>query len=134
MLKYSVLIRGRHDQPIRSVVLLLCPAADGPAMTGHLHYNLPDGTLYLGYDYDVVRLWKLPPEQILRAGLAALPLAPLANVSEQDLPGVTQTIHTGSTGKPRRARPRPTCWRRICWRGFGLTNPGSNNFFREPAP
>jgi len=94
MLKYSVLIRGRHDQPIRSVVLLLCPAADGPAMMGHLHYNLPDGTLYLGYHYDVVRLWKLPPEQILRAGLAALPLAPLANISEQDLPGVIQTINT----------------------------------------
>jgi predicted transposase YdaD len=92
MLKYAVLIRGRHDLPVRSVVLLLCPAADGPAMTGRLHYNLPDGTLYLGYYYDVVKLWGLPLEQILRAGLAALPLAPLADVSEQDLPGVIQTI------------------------------------------
>jgi predicted transposase YdaD len=42
-LLYHVLLRRRHKLPVRSVAILLRPAADGPAMTGELRYTLPDG-------------------------------------------------------------------------------------------
>jgi predicted transposase YdaD len=87
-LQYSVLLRRRHHLPVRSVIVLLRPAADGPAMTGRLQWRRPDGRSYLTFHYDIVRAWERTVEELLAGGLGTLPLAPLADVRQETLPGV----------------------------------------------
>jgi predicted transposase YdaD len=91
--RYNVLVNYRHRLPVQSVALLLCEDADGPVLTGLLQQKTPDGFIYHEFRYNVVRVWKLPASEILTGGLATLPLAPLANLKKEDLPGVIQAIH-----------------------------------------
>ncbi|MGA7499734.1 MAG: DUF4351 domain-containing protein [Isosphaeraceae bacterium] len=74
------------------MALLLCPDADGPAMTGLLQHRLPDGLIYHEFRYNVVRTWERPADEILAGGLAILPLAPLAKVKENELPTVIHAM------------------------------------------
>ena len=86
LLHYNVLLAFRHSLPVHSVAILLCPKADGKAMTGHVQAKLPHGKPYLEFDYDVIRLWQLKPEGILAGGVGTLPLLPLTRVARPDLP------------------------------------------------
>ena len=86
LLQYNVLFEVRHALPVRSVAILLCPKADGKAMTGHMQVKLPHGKPYLEFEYDVIRLWQLRPETILAGGVGTLPLMPLTRVARPDLP------------------------------------------------
>ena len=43
---------------------------------------------YLDFRYRTIRLWEQPVEPLLNGGLGTLPLAPISNVSEQELPEV----------------------------------------------
>src|SRR5439155_20388219 len=36
----------------------------------------------------VIRVWRLPAEQLLQGGVGTLPLAPISAVTEADLPGI----------------------------------------------
>ncbi len=90
--RYSILVHYRHRFPVVSIALLLCPDANGPAMTGVLQHRWPDGLVYHEFRYNVVRTWERPAEEILTGGLATLPLAPLARVTENDLPAVIQAM------------------------------------------
>jgi len=90
--RYNVLVNYRHRLPVQSMALLLCPDADGPAMTGLLQHRLPDGLIYHEFRYNVVRTWERPADEILSAGLATLPLAPLARVKENELPTVIHAM------------------------------------------
>ena len=42
----------------------------------------------------MVRVWQKPVEEGLVGGLGTLPLAPLANITEQELPGVIARMKT----------------------------------------
>lgn len=86
LLHYNVLLGIRHELPIRTLVILLRPVADGKELTGQVQWRLPHGRPYLAFDYELIRLWELPPEAILEGGLGTLPLAPLANVDRPKLP------------------------------------------------
>ena len=90
--RHNVLVNYRHRLPVQSVALLLCRDADGPGLKGLLQQVLPDGLIYHEFRYNVVRVWERPSHEILAGGLATLPLAPLANLSTKDLPGVIQAI------------------------------------------
>ena len=90
--RYNILVNYRHRLPVQSMALLLCPDADGPAMTGLLQQKLPDGLIYHEFRYNVVRTWERPADEILAGGLATLPLAPLARVNENDLPTVIHAM------------------------------------------
>jgi predicted transposase YdaD len=92
LLQYNVLLRRRHRLPVHSVVLLLRPRADGPALTGDLHLHLPDRPPYLTFSYEVVRAWRKPVTAVLAGGLAALPMAPLAEASPDALPEVIRQM------------------------------------------
>src|SRR5262245_4926015 len=91
-LKYNVLLGDRHRLPVRSAIVLLRPEANASALTGLLRRARPDGTVYLEFRYDVIRLWQLPVDQLLAGPIGALPLAPLADVTAEALPGVVQRI------------------------------------------
>ena len=90
--RYNILVNYRHRLPVQSMALLLCPDADGPAMTGLLQHKLPDGLVYHKFRYNVVRAWERPSDEILAGGLATLPLAPLARVNENELPTVIHAM------------------------------------------
>ena len=92
LLRYNVLLHGRHGLPVLSVVVLLRPEADGPAMTGVVEHRLPEGRRYLEFAYQIVRTWEKPVESVLAGGLATLPLAPLSAVSPEALPGVVERM------------------------------------------
>lgn len=79
MLLYNVLLTRRHLLPVRSITLLLRPKADGPLMTGELSRMFSSNNQpYLRFQYESLRLWQMPVEKVLAAGIGALPLAPLA--------------------------------------------------------
>lgn len=52
------------------------------------------------YNYRIVRLWTEDPEQYLNAGLALVPLARLADVREQSLPGLVQRMAARINAEP----------------------------------
>jgi hypothetical protein len=89
---YSTLLEWRHQVPVRTSVVLLRPAADGPELTGKLELRYPNGDVYDTFLYDVVRVWEQPVETVLTCGLTVLPLAPVSKVETEDVPGVLLAI------------------------------------------
>ena len=53
------------------------PGADGPALTGVLRQQSPDGRCRLEFCYHLVRAWQWDTEAILAGGMDLLPLASL---------------------------------------------------------
>jgi len=77
---------------VRSVIVLLRPAADGPELTGVFEQSFPGRDLNLLFGYDVIRIWLEPPETLLRAGLSVVPLAPVSNVAPDQLEAVVRGV------------------------------------------
>lgn len=91
---YNALLTYRYRQPVQSVLILLRPEADGTGVRGSASYQVPGGAGSLAFHYQVVRLWETPVETLLAGGLATLPLAPLAAVSEGSLPEVVRRMES----------------------------------------
>ena len=107
LLRYHVLLRYKHQVPVRSVVLLLRPRADGPGMGGTLTYGPEAGATdpapLLTFRYQLMRVWEQSADALLRGGLGTLPLAPLANVPRTDLPGIVRAMERRITGEATKA-------------------------------
>jgi hypothetical protein len=82
------LLEHRHGLLVRTVVVLLRRSADHPELTGTLERGFPGEPPYRVFRYHPVRVWQLPVDAFLQAGLGVVPLAPLADVPQADLPGV----------------------------------------------
>ena len=82
----------RHNLTVLTVVVLLRKEANSPHLTGSYQRKVPDGLQTNGYNYKVVRLWEDDPELYLNGHVALVPLAPLADVSTKELPGVVQRM------------------------------------------
>ena len=104
----QVALDHRHNLPVLTVLILLHKRANSPDLSGSYTRELPDGRLTNRYDYRVVRLWQEDPEPYLNGGLAVVPLAPLTNVAEADLPALVDRMH-------ERIGPEPTIHARILW-------------------
>jgi len=78
--------------PVHSTVVLLRPAADGPDVTGVYERRYRNGDVYDSFRYDVLRIWQRPVKEVLTAGLPVLPLAPVADVEPEQVPGVLVAI------------------------------------------
>ena len=93
LLRYNALLVGRHGWSVSSVVVLLRPAADGAELNGSYgDRHRIDGRESL-FPYHIVRLWQVPVTAILAGGVGTLPLAPLAAVTQDDLPAVVRTMN-----------------------------------------
>ena len=93
MLRYGVLGYVKHRLPIIGVLVMLRPEADGPAITGEVSYSVDGHTdCWLSFGYRVLRVWEQNPEMLLNGPLATLPLAPIANVSENALSDVVRRM------------------------------------------
>ena len=87
ILLYSVLGRKKLGLPVMSVAFLLRRQALTPAVTGRVSWRLaPDQ--FLEFGYKLVRVWELPPKILLTGGIGTLPLAPISNVTEVEVPSV----------------------------------------------
>jgi hypothetical protein len=90
--KRNVLLDDRHGLLVRTVVILLQPSADSPALTGLWQRGFPDESPYNVFGYRVIRAWQIPPAQLLAGGLGTLPLAPISAATEAELPGIIEAM------------------------------------------
>lgn len=86
--KYNALLEDRHDLLVRSVVVLLTPDANLAAINGRYVRAFPGEEPHIDFRYQVVRVWQLPVEALLRGGLGTLPLTPISAMTKAELPGV----------------------------------------------
>lgn len=91
MLQYNSLLHLRHKFPVDSVLILLVPRADLDDLTGRYQSSGPLGPAWQ-FRYSVLRIWKLDVEALLRGPPAMLTLAPIAKVSERDVPRILRGV------------------------------------------
>jgi hypothetical protein len=91
MLLYNVLAHQHTGLSVRSVAVLLRSNA--------LRANLSDRVEYegLSFRFDIVKMWELPSEELLRGGFGLLPLTvigkpPVGMTRQQALPGHVESI------------------------------------------
>jgi predicted transposase YdaD len=89
---YNTLVAHHHDLPVWTVVVLLQHGADGPELTGVYEKAFPGRGQNLWFVYDVIRVWREPPEKLLTAGLPVLPLAPVSDVAPDRLAEVATAV------------------------------------------
>jgi len=90
--KRNVLLDDRHGLLVRTVVVLLRPSANSPALTGVRERGFPEEVPYNVFGYRVIRVWQVPPDQLLAGGLGTLPLAPISAVTAGELPGIIEQM------------------------------------------
>ncbi len=105
----NALLGSRHEMLVRSVAILLHPAADSRQLTGVYQETFPNEEPYQVFRYDVVRVWQLPPAVLLTGGLAALPLAVISDVTEAELPGIIERMKQ-RLSRPRARKQAQTIW------------------------
>jgi predicted transposase YdaD len=85
---YNALLEYRHGSPVWSVVVILNRPADHASLTGLFERGFPGERPYRMFRYQVVRVWEMRPERFLTGGLGTLPLAPLSDMTAEELPAV----------------------------------------------
>jgi hypothetical protein len=91
MLLYNALAHHHTGLPVRTVAVLLRSNARRANLSDRLAYE------GLSFRFDLVRVWELPADDLLRAGVGLLPLAvlgkpPAGATREQALPGQVERI------------------------------------------
>src|SRR5271163_2527790 len=66
---YNSVFEYRHRRVVFSVPVLLSPAADSPQWNGLLKRGLPGEEPVSTLRYQVMRVWQLPVEQVLKGGI-----------------------------------------------------------------
>lgn len=92
LLMYNALLENRHEVVVRTLVVLLRPAADTVDLNGVWQRSFPGEQPYLTFHYGVVRVWQQPVDRLLAGGLGILPLAPISAVVETQLPAIIERM------------------------------------------
>jgi len=88
---YNAVFGHRYHVDVRSVLILLRPAADHPNLTGKLSYGKGDTSVK--FRYKIIRMWQRPVKRFLRGGLGLLLLAPLCAMPDDvPLEGALKTV------------------------------------------
>ena len=90
-LLYNAGLRSRYKLPVKTAVILLRPFHGHQHLTGEALWHDPDD-LAIAFHYRVLRIWQMPVQKLLKAGLSLLPLAPVAQVRKNQLPAVLATL------------------------------------------
>ena len=99
----STLLEYRHRQLVRTAAVLLRPEADSRVLDGEYRLGFPGEVDYDVFRYQVLRVWQVPPDVLLRGGLGTLALAPISAVTEAELPGIIKRMEARL--QTRRLRP-----------------------------
>jgi predicted transposase YdaD len=89
---YNAILGFRHHLPVQTVVVVLRPEADLRNLTGVYERRFPGRPPYQRSEYQVIRVWQLPPETFLTGGPGLLPLAPISAVTKSELPTVIERM------------------------------------------
>ena len=92
LLRYNGIAVLKTGRSVLSYAILLKPEADSPRLVGVLELTRPDSSVYLHFEYGVIRLWQIPAEMVLSGGLATLPLALLSDLSGTTAEAVVEQI------------------------------------------
>jgi hypothetical protein len=97
LLIYNSLLFGHFHVPVHSIIVLLRPQAAHSNLNGSVRYAARPDHGKMDFDYEIVRLWEQPAEDLLAGSLGTLPLAVLGQVTvgvplEQGLAGVLQRL------------------------------------------
>ena len=84
---YHVTAGYKYELPVVSVLMLLRRTADGPTLMGRFQF----GSTQL--NYQIVRIWERPPEELLAGPVALIPLLPLTSVAESEFPTYIRRAH-----------------------------------------
>ena len=105
LLRYNVNIGYNHTRLVQSHAILLHRRADFRKLTGVLEHKIR-GKRVLTFEYEVVRAWTLPVEQLLTGHLWVMPLAPLANAPENRVSEIVRRVDSrlSSETEPSTAR------------------------------
>jgi predicted transposase YdaD len=103
---YDTVLDYRHDVLVRSVLVLLHPRADSPQLGGEVVRRFPGEAPYGFLRYQVLRVWQLPPEFLLAGGIGTLPLAPISDVPEAEVPGIIERMQKRLRRRAERAVAR----------------------------
>ena len=98
----NTLLENRHLLPVHSAAILLRPEADSQVLSGTWERMVSGNPPNVIFRYQVVRVWQLPPEPLLRGGAGLLPLAVIADVPSEHVPAVLHTIETRLHTRPLR--------------------------------
>jgi predicted transposase YdaD len=91
--QYHALLHHRRDQiRVETTVVLLRPEADTRDLSGRYEPYGEDAARKAIFEYQVVRLWERPAEELLTGGLGVAPLAPLALVDRTRPPELVVQI------------------------------------------
>lgn len=108
--KRNLLLEDRHDLDVRTVAVVLRREADSPTLTGFRSRIYPgESEPYTTFRYHTLRVWQMPSEMFLGGGPGVLPLAPIAAVTEAELPDIIERIARRLRPGPNR-RKAPTVW------------------------
>jgi predicted transposase YdaD len=92
LLLYQALLHRRHRLPIESIVILLRRRADRPRLSGEYILSRTGDAPLLTLHYRVVRVWELPPDQLLSGALTWLPLVPLSQLRRGELRALLRAV------------------------------------------
>lgn len=93
-------LHRRHRLPVLTVLILLRRQAEARDITGIFEVRMPDGRRTNVYNYQVVKLWEEDPDAYLTAPVNLVPLAPLTDVKENELPAVMRRMAARINAEP----------------------------------
>jgi hypothetical protein len=108
-------LRAKYGGTVQSLVLLLWPGADGPAMTGE--WLMPSGQVFT---YHVTRLWERDVDEMFR-GPGTIAMAPLAKFDPARLPEIVRRMEEAIAAQPE-AKTRENLWS-VAYQSMGLRFP-----------
>jgi hypothetical protein len=82
LLVYHTLLFGHYHVPVHTIVVLLRPEAAHTNLNGVIRYAPRQGRGKMEFDYEVVRLWERPAEELLAGDLGVAPLAMLGRLPD----------------------------------------------------
>jgi hypothetical protein len=91
MLLYNVLAHNRTELPVRTIAVLLRSNAQRANLSEQVQYE------DLSFRFRIIRMWEIPADDLLKAGVGLLPLAvlgtpPAGKTREQALPQQVERI------------------------------------------
>ena len=92
MFEANARLSKRHRRPVHTTVVLLHRQAWGKSNNGRFQAVSPLGDCRVDFRYEVIKVWELPPDKLLTAGLGLLPLASVSAVGRHDVPKVIEKM------------------------------------------
>jgi hypothetical protein len=83
VLVYNALLHRQYRVPVHSIALLLRPAAAHSNLSGAVSYAPSAGRGRMQFEYQVVKLWERPAEELLAGGLGTAALAMLGRLARR---------------------------------------------------